>query len=298
MSADGAILCAATWWRPCVSASTVRRGWRHYVRNWRGLTRRPPTTPSGPASWLPGKRYGRYLSRGPGGRLAIDAAAVRRAARMDGKYVLLTNDDTLSPEDVGLGYKAMMIEACFRRMKTTGLRIRPVYHWTAHRITSHIRLCVLALLLERAAEIRVGDTWRNLRFALEEVKAVRYRVHGLTLVQSTRLTAQVLAYLKKARREAPSACSFHRKFVCTLLQYLDTRVERPVCNALTFYAVPHCAYYGLTRVPETVPQCSGHHSGGICPVFQRDRGLRGGINVQLVLARGWINGGRLSGASG
>jgi hypothetical protein len=72
-------------------------------------------------------------------------------------------------------------EACFRRMKTAGLRIRPVYHWTAHRITSHVRLCVLALLLERAAEIRVGDTWRNLRFALEEVKAVRYRVHGLTL---------------------------------------------------------------------------------------------------------------------
>src|SRR5262244_1505294 len=84
------------------------------------------------------KRYGRYLSRGPGGRLAIDAEAVRRAARMDGKYVLLTNDDTLSPEDVGLGYKAMrIIEACFRRMKTTGLRIRPVYHWTAHRINHH-----------------------------------------------------------------------------------------------------------------------------------------------------------------
>ena len=36
-----------------------------------------------------------------GGRLAIDAEAVRRAARMDGTYVLLTNDDTLSPKDVG-----------------------------------------------------------------------------------------------------------------------------------------------------------------------------------------------------
>lgn len=95
------------------------------------------------------------------------------------------------------------IEACFRRMKTTGLRIRPVYHWTAHRITSHVRLCVLALLLERAAEIRVGDTWRNLRFALEEVKAVRYRVHGITLVQSTRLTAQVMAYLKKLGVKPP-----------------------------------------------------------------------------------------------
>ena len=97
----------------------------------------------------------------------------------------------------------MIIEACFRRMKTTGLRIRPVYHWTANRITSHVRLCVLALLLERAAEIRVGDTWRNLRFALEEVKAVRYRVHGLTLVQSTHLTAPVLAYLKKLGVKPP-----------------------------------------------------------------------------------------------
>jgi hypothetical protein len=62
---------------------------------------------------------------------------------------------------------------------------------------------VLALLIERAAEIRVGDTWRNLRFALEEVKAVRYRVHELTLVQSTRLTAQVTASLKKLGVKPP-----------------------------------------------------------------------------------------------
>ena len=143
-------------------------------------------------------RYGRYLSRGPGGRLALDPEAVHRAERMDGKYVLLTNDDTLTPEDVGLGYKAMMIiETCFRRLKTTGLRIRPVYHWTAHRTVSHVKLCVLALLLQRAAEIRTGDTWRNLRLALVEVKAVRYRVRGTTIVQSTIPTAQAAAILKK-----------------------------------------------------------------------------------------------------
>lgn len=92
---------------------------------------------------------------------------------------MLTHDDTLAPEDVGLGYKAMMIlEAGFRRMKTTGLRIRPVSHWTAHRIVSHVKLWVLALLLERVAEIRTGDTWRNLRLPLDEIKAVRYRVQG------------------------------------------------------------------------------------------------------------------------
>jgi transposase len=117
---------------------------------------------------------------------------------MDGRYVLLTNDASLTPEDVGLGYKAMMIiEACFRRMKTTGLRLRPVYHWTAHRIVSHVKLCVLALLLERAAEIRAGDSWRNIRFVLEGLKAIRYRVHDTTIVQTTRLTPQATALLKK-----------------------------------------------------------------------------------------------------
>jgi hypothetical protein len=150
-------------------------------------------------------RYGRYLSRGPGGRLAIDADAIHRAERMDGKYVLLTNDDTLTPEDVGLGYKAMaIIETCFRRLKTTGLRIRPVYHWTAHRIVSHVKLCVLALLLQRAAEIRTGDTWRNLRLALEEIKAVRYRVRGTTIVQSTNPTPPAAAILKTLKISPPS----------------------------------------------------------------------------------------------
>jgi hypothetical protein len=150
------------------------------------------------------KRYGRYLARGPGGRLTIDAAAVQRAARMDGKYVLLTNDDTLTPEDVGLGYKAMMlIEACFRRLKTTGLRIRPVYHWPAHRIASHVKLCVLALLLQRAAEIRTGDTWRTIRLVLDEIQAVRYRVRGTTIVQSTHLTARARTLLKKLRVAPP-----------------------------------------------------------------------------------------------
>jgi Transposase DDE domain len=150
-------------------------------------------------------RYGRYLSRGPGGRLALDPVAVRRAERMDGKYVLLTNDDTLTPEDVGLGYKAMMIiETCFRRLKTTGLRIRPVYHWTAHRIVSHVKLCVLALLLQRAAEIRTGETWRNLRLTVEEIKAVRYRVRETTIVQSTTPTARATTILKTLNISPPS----------------------------------------------------------------------------------------------
>jgi hypothetical protein len=39
--------------------------------------------------------------------------------------------------------------------------------------------------------------------ALEEVKAVRYQVHGITIVQSTRLTAHVTASLKKLGVQSP-----------------------------------------------------------------------------------------------
>ena len=173
--------------------------------HWRAWIPTPPAHSKRACELVASARYGRYLTRGPGGRLALDPDAVRAAARMDGKYVLLTNDDTLTPEDVGLGYKSMMIiEACFRRLKTTGLRIRPVYHWTPHRIVSHVKLCVLALLIERAAELRTGDTWRTLRLALDEIKAVRYQIQGTTIVQSTRLTPPTAAILKKLGISPPS----------------------------------------------------------------------------------------------
>src|SRR4030067_915712 len=97
----------------------------------------------------------------------------------------------------------MISGACFRRMKTPGLRIRLVYHWSAHRIVSHVMLCVRALLIERAAEIRAGDTWRNIRLVLDELKAVRYRVAGTAIVQSTHGNPAVAALLKKLEIPAP-----------------------------------------------------------------------------------------------
>jgi len=148
-------------------------------------------------------RDGRYLLRGPGGRLALTQAAVTRAARMDGTYVLRTHDDPLPPEDVGLGSTARRrLEAGCRRMKTTGRRLRPVSHGTGHRIASHVKRCVLALLLQRAAEMRPGATWRPIRRLLDEVKAVRDRVRGTTIVPRTRLTPQAAPGLKE-RRVAP-----------------------------------------------------------------------------------------------
>lgn len=107
-------------------------------------------------------RYGRYLRQTSRGLLKIDRAAIAAEAKLDGKWVVTSNDNTLSAEDLALGHKQLKrVEQCWRTMKS-GLRTRPVVHWTPPRIGAHITLSVLALLLERIAERRAGDTWRNL----------------------------------------------------------------------------------------------------------------------------------------
>jgi hypothetical protein len=144
------------------------------------------------------KRFGPYLSQDDQGRPRIDPAKVKAAERLDGKFVLTTNDDTLSVADIALGYKGMwIIEACFRKLKTTGLGIRPMFHWTPRRIVAHVKLCVLALMIQRAAEIAAGAPWSQLADALERLKAVRYTAEDKTIVQASRISPEVAAILKK-----------------------------------------------------------------------------------------------------
>jgi Transposase DDE domain len=116
------------------------------------------------------RRYGRDLRLTKGGLLRIDAAKQREEERLDGKFVVHSNDDSLTPADLALGYKQLQrVEEAWRTLKN-GLRLRPVFHWAVHRIHAHVALSVLALLLERVIEQACGDTWRNIRADLEQIK--------------------------------------------------------------------------------------------------------------------------------
>jgi transposase len=144
------------------------------------------------------RRYGRYLTTDYLGRPRLDAAKVKAAEKFDGKFVVITNDDTLSAEDVALGYKgAWIIEACFRRMKQTGLEVRPMFHWTPRRIEAHVKLCVLALQMQRAAEIRCALPWAQIAHQLAALKAIRYHTAGRTIVQRTKIADGLGGTLKK-----------------------------------------------------------------------------------------------------
>jgi len=150
------------------------------------------------------RRFGPYLSQDDHGRPYLDKAKIRRAEQLDGKFVLTTNDDTLSVADIALGYKGMwIIESCFRKMKTTGLEVRPMFHWMPQRITAHIKLCVLALMIQRAAEIATGLPWRQLVSLLERLKAVRYTSEGKTILQATTIQPELAEIFKKLGISAP-----------------------------------------------------------------------------------------------
>jgi hypothetical protein len=115
-------------------------------------------------------RYGRYLRLSRGAAPRINQAVVAAAERLDGKFVVHSNDDTLSAADLALGYKQLQrVEVAWRSLKS-GLKLRPVFHWAPHRIHAHVALTVLSLLLERVAERACADTWRNIRDDLRRIK--------------------------------------------------------------------------------------------------------------------------------
>ena len=148
-------------------------------------------------------RFAGYLRQTKRGLVKIDMAAVHREAKLDGKWVITSNDDTLSAEDLALGYKQLMrVEQCWRQIKS-GLRMRPVFHWTPHRICAHVSLCVLALLIERIAEIRAGDTWRNIRDKLETIKVVEYQRGEACVRQTTEVRGAVADLLRRLGVEPP-----------------------------------------------------------------------------------------------
>jgi hypothetical protein len=168
------------------------------------LEQREDDHPKAACALMASRRYARYLSADWRGRPRLDAAKVRAAEKFDGKFVVISNDDTLSAEDIALGYKgAWIIESCFRRMKQTGLEVRPMFHWTARRIEAHVKLCVLALQIQRAAEIRCQLPWARIAHILGGLKAVRYCCEGRAIVQRTKIAAELAETLKNLGVSAP-----------------------------------------------------------------------------------------------
>ena len=81
--------------------------------------------------------------------------------------------------------------------------MRPVFHYRPWRIQAHVTISVLALLLERVAESRAADTWRNILARLEKIQVVEYDRAEARIQQTTEVRPDAVELLKKLRVAPP-----------------------------------------------------------------------------------------------
>jgi transposase len=149
------------------------------------------------------KTMGRYLRQLKDGSIKIDKGKIREEAHLDGKYILSTSDDTLTPEDIALGYKQLLeVERAFRTLKTT-LDLRPVYHRRDDRIEAHVFLCFLALMLVRIAERKTGLTWDRIRGVMERLHLIEFFSKDGRVLQTTEPTKEQLNIMKLLKISPP-----------------------------------------------------------------------------------------------
>ncbi|MEJ2587442.1 MAG: IS1634 family transposase [Deltaproteobacteria bacterium] len=170
------------------------------------LDRHPDKSAS--AQWavelLASKRFKKYLSVTKANRVRIDRRKIKEAAKYDGKWVIETNDDTISLEDAACGYKGLMvIERCFRSLKKTQIKMTPMYHWVPRRIETHVRLCVLALLVERVVELSCGKSWREIRDALERLQVTNFENSSHRFLHRNEIPSETRNILKSLRIASP-----------------------------------------------------------------------------------------------
>jgi len=96
-----------------------------------------------------------------------------------------------------------IIESCFRKMKTTGLEVRPMFHWMPQRITAHVKLCVLSLMIQRATELATELPWNRLTTILAPLKAVKYRSDDKVIVQAAKIRPETAEIFKKLNISKP-----------------------------------------------------------------------------------------------
>ena len=97
------------------------------------------------------------------------------------------------------------IERCFRTLKTTQLKLEPVYHRLPGRIEAHVKICVMALLIERVIELRCGQPWSHIRRLLGTLQASEFHASSHLFFQRNQPSKQLKALLKKLEIPLPDS---------------------------------------------------------------------------------------------
>jgi hypothetical protein len=129
----------------------------------------------GAKSLVGNKGHRKYVKVEGKDAFTVDRDKIEAEARFDGKWVLRSNWDEASAEELALRYKDLWrVEAIFRAAKTT-LQTRPIYHKRDETIRGHVFCSFLALSLMKELEGRLSAKGLDLEWAdvLRDLGALR-----------------------------------------------------------------------------------------------------------------------------
>ena len=137
---------------------------------------------------------------------------------LDGAYLLKTDRPDLTDEEIWRLYILLTrVEAAFRAMKSP-LMERPIFHHLAHRVQTHIFLCVLAYHLLVAIEKRFLDQGVHTSWATLREQLATHQVVTVVLPSTTGRALRI------RRSSTPDA--IHREIYRTL--QITQEVMKPV----------------------------------------------------------------------
>jgi len=149
---------------------------------------------------------------------AEDAEKKAVAQRLDGGYLLKTDRQDLSDEEIWRTYILLTrVEAAFRAMKSP-LCERPIFHRLEHRVQTHIFLCVLAYHLLVSVEKLFLDAGIHTSWATLREELTTHQVVTVVLPASN---GDVLK-IRKGSTPEPR----HKEIYATL--HIPSEVMRPV----------------------------------------------------------------------
>ena len=139
----------------------------------------------------------------------INEKALTHAQLMDGKLLLVTNTQDLTPEQVVGRYKSLAdIERGFRVLKSD-IEIGPIRHRLPQRIRAHVSICFMALIMYRVMRQRLKDAdsgWSP-DSALSQLKRIqhhRIEVNEKPLTGISTLTQDQKAILMSLQVNKPT----------------------------------------------------------------------------------------------
>jgi hypothetical protein len=132
-----------------------------------------------------------FVSVNEDATVTLDENKIDEAAQWDGLHGIITNIRHDSPASLIARYaKLWVIEESFRVNKHT-LAMRPIFHWSPHRIHAHIAICYMTFSILRHLQYRINltqkisidrilDTLMNVEASIYLHKRTkdRYRVPG------------------------------------------------------------------------------------------------------------------------